>query len=102
MSDRFYDIVCAANAIVENMMSEAKGKWLVPSAVGLDHRCGSKIYLSTDFAVIDAGCARTYDYYGGFEYIAPEHRMQMGDYVVFDSDASRIADLVLFYYENKE
>lgn len=101
MSDRFYDIVCEANAVVENMMSEAKGKWLTPSTVGLDPRCGSKIYLSADFAVIDAGCMRTYDYYGGFEYIEPEHRMQMGDYVVFNSDSSRILRLVEAAFEGE-
>ena len=61
------------------------------SDLGLDIRCG-RAYVDEDCIVVDAGNARSYDYYGGFEYIADEDKRVLGDYVVYLATADRVME----------
>jgi hypothetical protein len=61
--------------------------------LGLDMRCG-RAYVDEDMQaiVVDAGNARSYDYYGGFEYIDDEDKRTLGDYVVYLDSSDRVRD----------
>ena len=61
--------------------------------LGLDVRCG-RAYVgeNTDCIVVDAGNARSYDYYGGFEYIDDEDKRRIGDYVIYLDTCERVRD----------
>jgi hypothetical protein len=61
--------------------------------LGLDVRCG-RAYVgeNNDCIVVDSGNARSYDYYGGFEYIADEDKRVVGDYVVYLATADRVME----------
>ena len=59
--------------------------------LGLDIRCG-RAYVDEDCIVVDAGNARSYDYYGGFEYIDDEDKRVLGDYVVYLATADRVME----------
>ena len=61
--------------------------------LGLDQRCG-RAYVDEDMQaiVVDSGNARSYDYYGGFEYIDDEDKRQLGDYVVYLDSSDRVRD----------
>jgi len=61
------------------------------SDLGLDIRCG-RAYVDEDCIVVDSGNARSYDYYGGFEYIADEDKRVVGDYVVYLATADRVME----------
>jgi hypothetical protein len=63
------------------------------SDLGLDPRCGSA-YVGEDMEciVVDSGNARSFDYYGGFEYIDAEDKRVLGDYVVYLNTSDRVID----------
>ncbi len=63
------------------------------SDLGLDPRCGSA-YVDDDMEciVVDSANARSFDYYGGFEYIDAEDRRVLGDYVVYLNTSDRVID----------
>ena len=59
--------------------------------LGLDIRCG-RAYVDEDCIVVDAGNARSYNYYGGFEYIDDEDKRMLGDYVIYLNTNDRVRD----------
>jgi hypothetical protein len=73
---------------------QVQGMRRVPASdLGLDNRCGCA-YVDGDMEciVVDSGNARSYDYYGGFEYIADEDKRVVGDYVIYLNTCSRVSD----------
>ena len=62
------------------------------SELGLDMRCG-RAYVSEnmDCIVVD-GDARSYNYYGGFEYIDSEDKRSLGDYTFFMDTSERVRE----------
>jgi hypothetical protein len=61
--------------------------------LGLDQRCG-RAYVddNMEYIVVDSGNARSYNYYGGFEYIDDEDKRTLGDYVVYLNTSERVSD----------
>ena len=66
--------------------------------LGLDPRCG-KLFVSPDCIATEKSNDRALKYYGGFEYINDMHRHEMGDYVFYSNEATRV-DEALEYYLN--
>ena len=61
--------------------------------LGLDIRCGSAyIGENTDCIIVDDARARTFNYYGGFEYIDNEDVRKVGDYVIYLATAERVRE----------
>jgi hypothetical protein len=63
------------------------------SRLGLDNRCGS-VWVSPDAIVAYKGSG--IEYYGGFEYIKGDDRIDLGEYVVYFSTSDRVADALDF------
>jgi hypothetical protein len=63
------------------------------SELGLDMRCG-RAYVddNMEYIVVDSGNARSYNYYGGFEYIDDEDKRTLGDYVIYLNTSERVSD----------
>lgn len=61
------------------------------SDLGLDNRCG-RAYVDEDCIVVSDANARSFNYYGGFEYIDSEDIRTLGDYVVYLNTASRVQE----------
>ena len=63
------------------------------TALGLDQRCGFA-YVDKDMEciVVDDARARSFDYYGGFEYIDSEDKRRLGDYVIYLNTSDRVQD----------
>jgi hypothetical protein len=61
--------------------------------LGLDQRCGFA-YVDEDMEciVVDSARARSFNYYGGFEYIDSEDVRALGDYTIYMSSSSRVSD----------
>ena len=59
--------------------------------LGLDMRCG-RAYVDEDCIVVDSGNARSFDYYGGFEYIDDEDKRTLGDYVIYLNTSDRVQE----------
>jgi hypothetical protein len=61
--------------------------------LGLDIRCG-RAYISenNDCIIVDDANARSFNYYGGFEYIEDEDVRKLGDYVIYIDTSERVRD----------
>ena len=60
--------------------------------LGLDMRCGrAYVSESMDCIVVD-GDARSFNYYGGFEYIDSEDKRTLGDYTIFLDTSDRVRE----------
>ena len=64
--------------------------------LGLDFRCG-RIYVSVDGDFVAACNPRSIEYYGGWEYIDSEFKLDAGHYRFYDREANRV-DAVIGYY----
>ena len=63
------------------------------SDLGLDQRCGfAYVDEAMECIVVDDARARSFNYYGGFEYIADEDRRQLGEYTVYLNTCDRVVD----------
>ena len=60
------------------------------SELGLDQRCG-RAYVDEDCIVVE-GDGRSFNYYGGFEYIDGEDIRKLGDYTIFLDTSERVRD----------
>jgi hypothetical protein len=69
--------------------------------IGLDNRCGM-IYINQEYIAVDKFKAGTLEYYGGFEYVDKDHRREMGDFVFYSSESSRVADHINRYFDLEE
>jgi hypothetical protein len=61
--------------------------------LGLDQRCGFA-YVDEDMEciVVDGARARSFDYYGGFEYIDSDDKRSLGDYTIYMNTSERVSD----------
>ena len=61
--------------------------------LGLDIRCG-RAYIgeNNDCIIVDDANARSFNYYGGFEYIEDEDVRKLGDYVIYIDTSERVRD----------
>jgi hypothetical protein len=61
--------------------------------LGLDQRCG-RAYVgeNNDCIVVTDANARSFNYYGGFEYIDNEDVRKLGDYVIYLDTSERVRD----------
>jgi hypothetical protein len=61
---------------------------------GLDERAFGLFWYNFDCIVIPADRRQRLDYYGGFEYVEPEHVKQYGEYVIYSAESERVADVI--------
>ena len=85
------DLVDEVQYMVDNHIS---GMRRVPASdLGLDNRCGfAYVDGNMECIVVDDARARSFDYYGGFEYIADEDKTRLGDYVIYFNTCDRVSD----------
>jgi len=65
--------------------------------LGLDFRCG-RILISVNEDFVAACSPRSIEYYGGWEYIDSEFKLDAGSYRFYDREADRV-DAVIRYYQ---
>ena len=70
--------------------------------LGMDIRAGYKLYVDEDCIIVDKRNDQSLQYYGGMEYVDKEFRSEIGDYVIYLSNAGRVADCLDAYYSEKE
>ena len=66
--------------------------------LGLDFRCG-RILISVDEGFVAACSPRSIEYYGGWEYIDSEYKLDAGDYRFYDREAGRVDAVIQYYRE---
>ena len=90
---------------VNDMVNEYISTMEVTKAnrLGLDPRAGREILVSPDNIAVHVSDDKLIRYYGGFEYINERyHRVQLGDYVFYSNEATRVDECLEYYLEEKE
>lgn len=67
--------------------------------LGLDRRAAYTIWVDEDVLIVRKDEDRTLQYYGGFEYVDKDARLEFGNYVIYTSDDSRVQDCLDYFYE---
>jgi len=70
--------------------------------LGLDRRAAYRVWVDDDAIIVSKDQDRTLQYYGGFEYVDKDARIECGDYVIYTNNASRVADCLDYYNETEE
>ena len=65
-----------------------------PKKTGLDERAIGEFYYNLECIVIPEENRQRLDYYGGFEYVNPDHVKQYGDYVMYSAEDGRVAEVI--------
>jgi hypothetical protein len=92
--DNLLDLVEDAWGAIESFITK-KLEAYEAEAYGLDDRAAyGKILTDKDrqFMVVSKRDDRVLQYYGGFEYVEKEYRHELGDYVIYMADDSRVED----------
>ena len=100
--DSVYDMT---EAIVEVVERNVRDNFEMVSAdrLGLDIRAGYKLFVNEDAIAVAKHNDRTLQYYGGFEYVDSEYRVEMGDFVFYMCDDERVREHIeQFYCEQLE
>lgn len=69
--------------------------------LGLDNRAGYSLYVNDDCIAVRGYKDRSLQYYGGFEYVDEQDRKEVGDWVFYMADSSRVADCLDCLYESE-
>ena len=99
--NEFDNLLDLADEVQDMVERQVQGmKRVNASELGLDNRCGRAYIDDTlEYIVVDSGAARSYNYYGGFEYISDEDKRTLGDYVVYLNTSDRVRDALESYME---
>jgi hypothetical protein len=90
----FTNIMDLADEVQDMVERQVMGMRRVSATeLGLDQRCGFA-YVDDDMEciVVDDSRARSFNYYGGFEYVADEDKRQLGDYTIYCNTCERVSD----------
>jgi hypothetical protein len=90
----FTNIMDLADEVQDMVERQVAGMQRVAASdLGLDNRCGfAYVDESMECIVVDDARARSFNYYGGFEYIDSEDKRQLGDYTIYFNTSSRVND----------
>jgi hypothetical protein len=77
-------------------------EYVPADSLGLDRRAAYRLWVNDDCIIVDKGNDRTLQYYGGFEYVDKEYRIEMGDYVIYLSDDDRVQGHIDTHYQRDE
>ena len=69
--------------------------------LGLDIRAGYTLYIDEECIIVDKNDDRMLQYYGGFEYVDKEYRIEIGDYVIYSNCDDRVSDCLERYYDKE-
>lgn len=86
----FEDMLQKCNELAEEAIDTAIV--VSPKDCGLDRRAASRMWRGKDFLAVRAHGESSFEYYSGFEYVKPEHRLCVGEFVFYSTDSDRVND----------
>lgn len=90
-------LIDEANVLVDNFVQENEMEETSSGACGLDPRAAHRLYIGREGIIVSTAYDRTLQYYGGFEYVDADYRCEIGAYVLYMIDASRVQKCVEWY-----
>ena len=90
------DTVCdRVNALAEEFIATLTK--VTAKDIGLDIRSGYELFVGDDCIAVSQSRNRSLAYYGGFEYVDSEHRVEIGNYVIYKSESRRVREHINTY-----
>lgn len=78
-----------------------KMRYVQPDELGIDRRAAYRVWVDKTCVVIERGDLRSFNYYGGGEYVDEEHVYQVGDYVIYMNDDSRVQGWIDYMFNEE-
>lgn len=95
-----FELLDQVNEMVEEMISEMTKT--NSSKLGLDYRASPVLWVDEDCIIVEKYHDRTLQYYGGFEYVNPEYRKDLGDYVIYLYGDDRVTECIDRFFRGGE
>lgn len=97
-----YDLVEEINDTVQSWLdTNTEMVQVGRESIGLDPRAGYVVFVNEDCIVVPKSNQGSLEYYGGFEYVDKEYRSQIGDFVFYMGEDSRVRDHIEHWLESK-
>lgn len=90
------NINCKVEAFVRNNTDS-----ITPDNAGLDNRCGM-LYINEDAIIVNKQNDSRLQYYGGFQYVDNEYRIELGDYILYLAEDSRVSEHIERFYSKED
>lgn len=87
----FTNLKMAANQMMTKFLEVNGFEEVSPKELGLDVRSAGTVFKGADCVVVNRHDLGRFNYYGGGEYVDKDCVMQVGDYVVYSAEDSRVA-----------
>ena len=87
MSEAFQELMEEEG--LEQLTDEQMARW------PLDRRAMPyRMHANEHMLCVPAPSCRSLDYYGGFEYVGDDHRMQVGNWIIYSTEDSSVRQVV--------
>lgn len=86
----FEDLLFESNNLVNRYLDSAQE--VLPEDLGLDRRAAYRLFVTDEVVAVTKTCDRSLQYYGGFEYVGKEYRQEIGDWVFYSAEDSRVGE----------
>lgn len=87
---KFDDLFFEMNELVDRYMKGAKE--VLPEDLGLDRRAAYRLFVTEEVIAVIKSNDRSLQYYGGFEYVDKDYRIEIGGWVFYSAEDDRVAD----------
>lgn len=91
--DLVYDLEDQIRSAVNNLPEVTADK------LGLDRRAAYSVWVDDDAIIVSKNEDRTLQYYGGFEYVDKDARIECGNYVIYTNNSDRVTNCLEYYNE---
>lgn len=85
----FFDLQHELTQLAEEKLDDASQCTDLRS-IGLDPRAACTLWIGDDFIAVSRNDDHSLQYYGGFEYVDKEYRVECGEYVFYSVDDNRV------------
>ena len=100
MSMSFDELYDSATELAEATIEEAEQ--VTAGDLRLDERAFYKGWVTADCIIVHKSEDRLLQYYGGFEYVAKECRLELGSYVFYSQSDERVAGHLEYFFDKEE
>lgn len=93
-----YELIERANELALECLEQAEE--VKPEVIGMDKRSAYILRICHDFIAVELKYDKSLQYYGGFEYVDPDYRLVIGEYVFYSCECPRIQDHINSWIES--
>lgn len=90
-------LIDRASQLVDDFIEHNEMEETNSGTCGLDPRAAHRMFIGREGIIVSKAHDRTLQYYGGFEYVDGDYRHEIGAYVLYMIDASRVQECIEWF-----